>query len=136
MLRLDAPIRHSWYKKILFGLVITVTLILMHAINVTIGAYVALIAVSLILWWIDAQKIALCHIAQTQDDKLWQFLVATHRGNQLWQGNIVHMTDCPYYVVLDVHIIEPRPYNIRWTIFKDSVDMDCFRHLKVLSRFY
>lgn len=136
MPRLDTPICHSWYKKILFGLVIAVTLILMNAINVAVGAYVVLMAAGLTLWWIDTQKIALRHIAQTHDDKLWQFLVATHRGNQLWQGRIVHMTDCPYYVVLDVDVIEPKACHMRWTIFKDSVDMDCFRRLKALSRFY
>lgn len=136
MSRLEATVGYSWYKKGLFLLIVIVTAILMLAVKAPITSYGLLIVVSAVLWYLDSQSIELCHIAESDDDRLWQFLVNTHRGKQLWQGSIIHMTDCPYYVILSVQITEPRLYDMTWTIFKDSVDVASFRHLKALSRFY
>lgn len=136
MSKLDIAVGFSWHKKGLFLLIVIFTAILMLAFKAPIASYGVLIVMSVVLWYLDNQSIELCHIAESDDDKLWQFLVNTHRGKQLWQGSITHMTDCPYYVVLSAQIVEPKACDMTWTIFKDSMDTASFRRLKVLSRFY
>lgn len=139
-MRLDAPIIPSSRLRLLFysGL-LGLFLLLAWSVNLAIWQ-LGLVLLSLILigGFIFLSKPTLLHLSQPPLHLNlhydWQFLMATARGNQLWQGNLLRAQSYSWAVIVEVQVMEPYQKSLTVTIFRDQVSAEDWRKLSILGQ--
>lgn len=68
-------------------------------------------------------------------DGLWQVLMRTPRQDELWQLEIIKLTDRGFGIQIDAFVVEPMPKSLQLMIFSDMMDKENFRQLKAMAQF-
>lgn len=133
-MRLDSPIHTSYYRYGLWGVFLLSLLILAIAGGLHWWQNLITSVVFVVLIYSELTKPDLLHIVS--NDGEWQFLVHTSLGDELWRGQVLIMDDFGLCVVLRVNVELPTPKTVKWVIFQDMLEMNDYRQLRSMSRFY
>lgn len=136
MIRLDANIGKSYYRKlILFGLMAIIAVLGLR-LGLVWWHYGLLLVILGFLLWSDAYRVRIVHLVSPVGcDKIWQCKVETLQGEELWQAELLEAYDYGLCMALTMAIKEPKQEKVRWLIFADMMDKDDFRRLKLLTAF-
>lgn len=139
-MRLDAPIMpSSRLRQLFYSGLLGLFLLLTWSAKLAIwqlGLVIA--ALFLIGGFIFLSKPTLLHLSQPplhlNSRYDWQLLMATSRGDQLWQGDLVRVRATSWVVIADVRVIEPYQKSLTLTIFRDQVSAEDWRKLSILGQ--
>lgn len=132
-MHIDSPIYFSIYRLFVMAVFVLMVVVLATGLLTALWQWVvlAVLVVSVCIFVITNHQ--LLHIVSS--DKLWECLVRTARQNELWQVRIDKMVDYGFCVVLDGTSVEPMTQSVRFVIFKDMLNDDDYRKLRVMARF-
>lgn len=137
---LDAPLQTSLHRIVLWAVFFMSIFGIVAVVGLVWWQWVVLLLVVVGLIWSMQSVPSVRHLVQLPthqgDDGRWQLLVATHRGEQLWQGRLTAANDFGLGVQLSFEIDEPMPQIFGVVVFFDQLDDDDKRKLKVAVRFF
>lgn len=68
-------------------------------------------------------------------DGVWQVLMRTPRQDELWQLEIIKLTDRGFGIQIDAFVLEPMPKRLHFVVYPDMMDWENFRRLRAMARF-
>ncbi len=132
---IDVPVDTSIISVLMVGAVVLAVAVLSLAVGLSWWQWLMAVALGGGLIASYRTKPRLCHLVSPKADGVWQCLVETYQGQQLWQGRLCGACDYGFCVVLDFEMDEPMPTLVRWAVFADSMDDEAYRRLKLLTAF-
>ncbi|QOD12327.1 hypothetical protein IEE84_10645 [Psychrobacter sp. 28M-43] len=138
-LRIDTAIKPASYVRALLYVGLTgVMMILAWFASLTLWQYLLILIVSAaVASYLIISRPILLHIGQPslsqRDDKEWQLLIRTGRGDELWQAELVDINCYKWAMSIEFDIVEPYQRSFSTTIFRDQVNSEQWRQLNILT---
>lgn len=133
MTHIDTALYPSKYRLMLMAVFVLLVVVLGVALGLGMWQWavfgLVLVGVGV---WTHSQNTPV-HLVSS--DGLWQVLMRTPRQDELWQLDIIQLTDRGLGIQIDAFVVEPMPKSLRLMIFSDMMDGENFRQLKAMAQF-
>lgn len=132
-MHIDTPIFYSKYRLGLMLMIVVVLAILAKALHFGLWQwFVFALTTAFVLAW-DYFNHRLLHLVSS--DTLWQCLVRTQRQDELWQMEVVKLSNRGLAVSIEAWVVEPSQHSLCLMIYPDMMNKDDFRKLRAMARF-
>lgn len=132
-MHIDTALYPSKYRLMLMAVFVLLVVVFGVALGLGMWQWAVFGLVLMgVAFWLHSQNTPV-HLVSS--DGLWQVLMRTPRQDELWQMDVHNLSDLGVCIVIDGDVVVPMERSVRFVIFKDMMDVNDYRKLRVLARF-